>query len=66
MIYQEGNNQDTVFASRSVDVKQILPSWSETRKRKAGLFFFIVVPCILISIQFIHQQMHYILNLTKF
>ena len=26
----------------------------------------IVVPCILISIKFIHQQMHSLLNLIKF
>jgi len=29
-------------------------------------FFFIIVPCILISVQFIHQQMHSLLNLAKF
>ena len=29
-------------------------------------FFFTVVPCILVSIKFIHQQMHSLLNLTKF
>jgi hypothetical protein len=28
--------------------------------------FFIVAPCIPISIQFTHQQMHYLLNLEKF
>jgi len=28
--------------------------------------FFIVVPCILLSIKFMHQQMHSLLNLTKF
>ena len=32
----------------------------------AKKIFFIVVPCILISIKFIHQQMQYLLNLTKF
>ena len=30
------------------------------------LFIFTVVPCISISIKFIHQQMHFVLNLTKF
>jgi hypothetical protein len=29
-------------------------------------FFFIVAPCIPISIQFTHQQMHYLLNLERF
>jgi len=28
--------------------------------------FFIIIPCILLSIKFIHQQMHSLLNLTKF
>jgi len=27
---------------------------------------FVVVPCILISIKFINQKMHYLLNLIKF
>ena len=30
------------------------------------LFFFIVLLCILISIKFIHQQTHSLLNMTKF
>ena len=30
------------------------------------LIIFIVAPCILKSIQFTHQQMHYLLNLEKF
>jgi len=31
-----------------------------------GKHFFIAVPCILLSIQFIHQQTHCLLNLIKF
>jgi hypothetical protein len=27
---------------------------------------FIFAPCILVSIQFAHQQMHFLLNLKKF
>jgi hypothetical protein len=30
------------------------------------LLFFIFLPCILISTKFIHQQIHSLLNLTKF
>jgi hypothetical protein len=30
------------------------------------LYFFIVVPCILKSIFFTHQQMRYLLNLERF
>jgi len=37
--------------------------WSE---KHLWFFFFIFVPCILICIKFIHQQMHCLLNLIKF
>jgi len=35
-------------------------------KENVRAVIFIVVPCILICIKFIHQQMHSILNLIKF
>jgi len=33
---------------------------------KLIIIVFIVVPCILVSVKFIHQQMHSLLNLTEF
>jgi len=46
----------------------ILFQWRESRcfLMLAVKQFLFIVPCILISIKFIHQQMHIILNLIKF
>jgi len=35
-------------------------------KQVCVIIFLIVVPCVLISIKFTHQQMHSSLNLKKF
>jgi hypothetical protein len=52
-------------------VYRILPKFYPNRVKdlenagQTSFTFFIVAPCILISIQFTHQKMHYLLNLER-